>query len=127
MLESGVLYNEQNEIIYLHTPLDRSNVHIADSYEFWQIIWDNRFIIKGFAHSHPGSGLTSPSWTDITTFSSIERGLGKKLEWPIITSDKFVICTWCGPGLYDYKTKENFENPEWLNKLREISNYNKKE
>lgn len=58
---------------------------IEDSRSLWDVLWDNRENVMGVAHTHPWPGPTGPSGTDVTTFTAIESGLGKKLLWPIVT------------------------------------------
>jgi hypothetical protein len=120
--EAGVLIDIHNEPIYWHLPNGRSQCHLPDSHELWNMIWENRHIVRGFAHSHPGSGSPLPSDTDITTFKAIESGLGKRLRWWITSDDSLAILEWEGPNPYDYKVfhpqpYNTYPHP-WLEKLR---------
>ena len=102
-LENGVVVSTNGEAIYWHTPKDRQVAYLPDSKDLWQVMWDNREQLSGFAHSHPGVGCPTPSWEDITTFSSVDRALGQKLVWWIITEDQIAEYQWKGPGKYDYE------------------------
>mgnify|MGYP000890687931 CR=1 FL=1 len=125
MMEAGVLVGEEGKPLYWHSPPNRTSVSLPDSRDlWWDGFWKFRDEISGFAHSHPGSGDPYPSNEDITTFSGVELGLGRRLEWWIISRDSIALVTWVGPGQYDYQVEHNsgegFIFP-WLDKLREIS------
>lgn len=113
-----------NEVIHWHLPPGRSPYAIPDTRDLWDVIWDSRDTLLGVAHSHPGSGMPLPSSEDLTTFSAIEKALGRRLKWWITSSDVFVEVTWAGEGRFDYKTKQVIPLPgqeAWVKKLREIS------
>lgn len=123
-MEAGVLIDLAGSPLYWHLPLGRTGVSLPDSKELWEVIWENRDRISGFAHSHPGAGPPWPSTEDLTTFSAVERALGRRLEWWIVSSDYLALLTWQGPGLYDYGIQHNSGEGfvfEWLDKLREYS------
>jgi len=123
MMEAGILLDLEGKPLYFHTPHNRSISELPDSLDLWNVIWEHRDNISGFAHSHPGLGIPSPSWTDVTTFSAVEIGLGKKLDWPIISGDNMIITRFLGPGKYDYIYHVVSEKPDWFDELRKISNY----
>lgn len=104
MREAGVLLDLEAKPLYWHVPANRSAGSLPDSSDLWKVFWENRNNILGFAHSHPGKGVPSPSYEDITTFSAIELALGKRLTWWIISEDLegVVWIRWCGPGQYNY-------------------------
>ena len=79
-----------------------SGVAIPDSRNLWDVIWENRALLAGVAHTHPWEGTTGPSGTDLTTFVAIEKGLGKRLIWPIVTMTHVVYIgtTEEDPGVY---------------------------
>ena len=85
MIEVALVFGKSGETLLWHLPPGRSQVYIPDSQDLWAFLWDNRSIIGGVAHTHPWDGEASPSYTDVTTFSAIERGLGVRLVWPVIT------------------------------------------
>jgi proteasome lid subunit RPN8/RPN11 len=89
----------------------------------WDVIWENRDEVIGFAHSHPGSGIPGPSYTDITTFAAVEAALGKNLNWWITSADKLVSIHWVGPKRFDYNAIVSAAYPLWLPRLREESKY----
>jgi hypothetical protein len=114
--------------------------------------WENRERVSGFAHTHPGSGLPEPSHTDLTTFAAVEAGLGKRLNWFILTEDSFRLYRWKArpsilnladnflvarlSGVYDgplyeadpiiQSSPENpmySREPAWMIELRRLSEY----
>jgi hypothetical protein len=121
MQESGVVLDLKEQPIYWHTPADRTTGAIPDSHTLWEVLWENRENLSGFAHSHPGRGLPGPSYTDVTTFSSIERALGKKLNWWITSEDRVALVRWFGPGKHDYKALAVEDELVWVPRLRELS------
>lgn len=123
-IEAAVVINSEGQAIYWHEPKERTSVSLPDSEKLWRVIWDNRQEISGIAHSHPGSGLPGPSEEDVTTFAGIEAALGRRLLWWITSSNRLVVCWWVGPHKYSYQvdTVEHAQ-PNWLPKLRKISNY----
>ena len=124
MQEAGVLLGVNNTVIHWHTPNDRSGGALPDSRDLWDIIWENRGIVTGFAHTHPGSGVPGPSHTDITTFSAIESALGKHLNWFILSSDSQVLCLFDENNVVvvnlNIPTKDAIE---WMGELRRLSHY----
>lgn len=134
-MEQGVLINNKGRPIYWHSPRGRTIAYLPDSRTLWDIIWENRNQLWGFAHSHPGGGIPEPSFEDLTTFAAVESALGRRLFWPIISQDAVIICIWVGPGKLDYhiiididwniiELDDEIEFPEcfvWLDKLYEDS------
>jgi hypothetical protein len=129
-IEAGVLLAVNEEPIYWHLPPGRHGGALPDSGHLWKLIWDNRSRLWGFAHSHPGSGEPGPSYTDVTTFAAIEQALDKRLAWPIVTSDDWAIFRWMGGDRLDYSMGRRVDGsptPEWVHKLRELSDYKSRE
>lgn len=127
-IEAGVLIDIDRNPIHWHMPVDRSVGYLPDSRELWDVIWENRDRVRGFAHSHPGSGVPGPSMEDLTTFAATESGLGRKLVWWITSADCLVTLWWQGPGKFDYfkavVPKEiELELYPWLEQLRINSGY----
>lgn len=120
-IEAGVLVDLDGQPIYWHLPPDRSTVALPDSRELWDVIWENRERVLGFAHTHPGTGMPGPSWEDLTTFEAVERALGKRLVWWILSFDQFVELFWEGPGRYDYQPRTCIYPLTWAHQLREQS------
>lgn len=121
MIEAGVLVTEDGPVFW-HVPEGRSGGALPDSDKLWDVMWEHRkAAFLGFAHSHPHHGVPGPSWTDVTTFSAVERGLGRRLEWWIASMDRVIVLRWCGPGKHDYKSNLVEEEPAWGAKLRELS------
>jgi hypothetical protein len=101
-IETGVLLDRTYRPIYWHEPTGRNPGYLPDSRTLWDVFWENRDRVWGFAHSHPGSGRTSYSHEDVTTFAAVEAAMGKSLHWPIITADQEFFAFWGGPGRHDY-------------------------
>jgi hypothetical protein len=126
MKEVGVLVDTKGKPIYWHLPQGSTSGSLPECPDFWDVIWENRSKIFGFAHSHPGSGIPGASYEDITTFAPIESALGRRLIWWITSSDTLVHYIWEGPKEYTYRRYSNFVDPEgfnWLNELRQRSEY----
>lgn len=122
-IEAGVVIDVNHKPIYWHVPLDRSGGALPDSRDLWNVLWESRESLDGFAHSHPGGGIPGPSQIDITTFAAVEAALGKRLKWWIISSEAAVLCTWCGPGKHEYEVKRVGYGSSWIPRLRELSGY----
>jgi proteasome lid subunit RPN8/RPN11 len=122
MLETGVVVDLEGKPIYWIMPPGRTASSLPDSRELWEFIRDNHERISGIAHSHPGGGIPAPSWEDITTFSAVERGIGRRLAWWIISCEAIVRVNWHGPGIYDYEVDGvRKPHPEWVRELRRLS------
>lgn len=123
MREAGVVIDKNGNPIHWHLPGDRSVVALPDSRSLWDILWENRETVAGFAHSHPGSGIPGPSYTDVTTFSAIEAAMGRRLDWWIASSNVVVLVRWLGPSPLTYGQFGTVLNPEpkWITELRRLS------
>ena len=120
MIEAGVIVVD-GQPVYWHSPKGRTGGSLPDSRTLWEVLWIHRKAESlGFAHSHPGSGIPSPSHTDITTFAAVEVGLGRRMVWWITSSDRVIALRWCGPGKHDYES-EIIEEPVWARTLRKNS------
>jgi hypothetical protein len=105
---------------------------IPDSRSLWDVIWETRNELGGVAHTHPWDGKANPSQTDLTTFFAIERGLGKKLLWPVVTFTDvgyftsngylyFVERKLPGATFKDFQdTVPYIRTAEWKNTLEEL-------
>ena len=93
-MEVGVLVDINGDPIHWHRPPGSSGASLPDSRDLWDVIWENRADVLGFAHSHPGGGEPGPSHTDITTFRAVEKALGRRLIWWITSSTHLVVCQW---------------------------------
>lgn len=123
-IEAGVLVGKNNEPIFWHLPFNRTGGALPDSRKLWDVLWENRQDLLGFAHSHPGSGVPGPSYTDVTTFSAIELALGRRLDWWITSSDHIVVVRFSGPQPYSYHPGIQLDrDPPWLAELRHHSGY----
>jgi hypothetical protein len=132
-IEAGAVIDMEGKAFHWHLPEGRSGGSLPDSQSLWDVLWENRKRVYGFAHSHPGSGIPGPSLTDITTFAAIEAALGKRLNWWICTSDEFALFRWRGSERLDYIMVMHVSpilggtssTPAWLDELRRLSNYEK--
>jgi hypothetical protein len=121
MMEAGVLIDSSMVPIYWHQPAGRNMVALPDSRELWEVIWEHRKNLAGFAHTHPGKGVPGPSVQDITTFSAVELALGKRLDWWIFSEDEGVLVRWMGPESYRYlRYRMQYDFP-WTAELRRLS------
>jgi len=116
MREVGCVINLEGRAMYWHEPQDRSVASIPDSRSLWDILWENRVLVSGFAHTHPGLGPAVPSSTDLSTFKAIEAGLGMRLEWWIATGDQIALIRWTSSRGYVASTPP-YEQL-WLAELR---------
>ena len=85
MMETALVFDRNGKTICFHEPAGRSGGSIPDTRSLWDVLWENRANLGGVAHTHPWDGPAHPSHTDLTTFDAIERGLGQKLLWPVVT------------------------------------------
>lgn len=127
MREAGVIIDKNGKAIHWHVPGDRTVVALPDSRSLWDILWEHRENVLGFAHSHPGEGIPGPSYTDVTTFSAIEAGLGRRLAWWIASSNALVLVRWLGPSPLTYGQVGVVISPEpdWVTELRRLSEVRK--
>ena len=119
MIEVAVVFDTNGRPLHWHLPEGRSSGSIPDSSGLWNVIWENRERLGGVAHTHPWSGNTGPSITDITTYDAIEIALGKSLIWPIITMDRVFFFQ---KGMKDYHVVDvNYRwETHWLETVIEL-------
>lgn len=120
MMETALVFDMGGDVIYWHEPAERSSSHIADSRNLWDVLWENRARLGGVAHTHPWNGEAWPSESDVTTFSAIERGLGRRFLWPIVTMSEvryFVHNTHIDKYV---EVLSNFDIPEWDHTIEEL-------
>jgi hypothetical protein len=123
MTEAGVLISKEGKPLYWHVPEDRSTAYLPDSRDLWEVIWDFRDNILGFAHSHP-PGCDGPSQEDVTTFAAVEAALGRRLAWWIVTDRDLSLVEWCGPDKLDYMVSFLGRSQlPWVPMLRRHSNF----
>ena len=122
MIETALVYGSDHKILHWHLPAGRTGGSIPDSPDLWNVLWDNRRLVMGVAHSHPGTGVPSPSWTDLTTFAAIESGLGKRLYWPILSEDSYTLVEW-EESFSCYSQVQISDEPPWAYELRLKSGY----
>lgn len=134
-LESALVFDATGKTIYEHVPFGRTSGFIPDSRGFFDWLYDNVDIVHGIAHLHPWKGWPVPSQTDVTTFSAIERGLGKRLVWPIATLSSvrsFVHIARGQPNEFSLRSEQelsyiNYFTPPPFNAYRLIELSNPKE
>lgn len=135
-MEAGVVIDKNLSPIHWHLPPGRTGGSLPDSRNLWDVIWENRDIVQGFAHSHPGSGAPAPSGTDLSTFVAVEAALGRRLDWWITSSDRLLILhhtedalpPW---GKHTHRSRQGTETiylgmviapePDWAAELRRLS------
>lgn len=125
MMEAGVVI-AGGKPVFWHLPKGRTAGSLPDSRDLWDVLWEHRDALDGFAHSHPGLGVPGPSHTDVTTFLAIERALGQRLRWWITSRDRTVLVRDDGHGrpldgkytVFEIKPENE---PDWVFKLREHS------
>jgi len=124
-IEVGVVIGEGYLPIHWHLPVGSTAGSLPDSLSLWDVLWNNRSTVVGFAHSHPGGGDPHPSSEDLTTFSAIELALGRRLTWWIASEDGFAAFRWQGPEAYQYKGYliADTAEPLWVRALRDRSCY----
>lgn len=121
MMEAGAVIGSDGSVAFWHTPNDRHGGALPDSRQLWDVLWENRTTIQGFAHSHPGGGVPGPSYEDVTTFAAVEAALGRRLSWWITSSDHTSVVRWCGPDKLSYSGSQVLPEPSWTERLRELS------
>jgi hypothetical protein len=122
MIEAGVVIHKSGEPLFWHLPPGRTGGSLPDSRPLWDVIWEafQNETLLGFAHSHPGSGVPGPSYSDVTTFAAVEAALGKRIDWWITSSDHVVQIAWAGPDKLSYRATI-IEAPSWTAELRRLS------
>ena len=120
MREAAAVILNRGDVLW-HLPEHRSAHALPDSQELWATLWNYRDRLLGVAHSHPGRGRPSPSQEDLSTFSAVERGLGRRLRWWITSADVLIELKWMGPEALLYRSEITVDAPEWLEALRAFS------
>jgi hypothetical protein len=120
-VEAGVVLDTEGLPLYWHLPEGRTSGSLPDSRTLWDVLWEHRNRISGFAHSHPGRAAPGPSLEDVTTFAAIEAALGRRLDWWISSEDAVVLVRWAGPGAHAYRVSPVDREPGWAPALRAAS------
>jgi proteasome lid subunit RPN8/RPN11 len=89
-VEVATVFDYTGAALYWTSCLESGPTYIPDSRSLWEFLWDRREVVHGVAHSHP-HGMNDPSDTDVTTWRAIEKGLGRKLFWPIVTTSSVKV------------------------------------
>ena len=123
MIEAGVVIDTNGQPLFWHLPPGRTAGSLPDSRALWDVLWDafKADTLLGFAHSHPGSGVPGPSYSDVTTFAAVEAALGKRFDWWITSSDHVVLLRWSGPDKRSYRATTVTEALSWIAELRRLS------
>ena len=121
MIETGVVFDLNLSPIYWHLPAGRTGGSIPDTRILWDVFWENRETLGGFAHSHPGGGRPGPSSIDVSTFAAVEAALGKYLDWYITSSESLVVCRRTAVSGAKYVTEVVTDEPAWAVDLRKLS------
>lgn len=104
-METALVFGHEGETLAWHEPNGRHSGGLPDSAALWRFIEANIPNIGGVAHTHPWIGPARPSFTDVTTFRAIERGIGRVLVWPIFTFTDALYIQWDSEW---YATEGNF-------------------
>lgn len=95
MLEAAIVLGKSGEVLYHHTPKDRSAGYLPEE-RLWDQLLKHHAAgnLGGVAHSHPGHGPPMPSGTDLTTFRNVESvyGLGRPVDWWIMSIADSRVC-----------------------------------
>jgi proteasome lid subunit RPN8/RPN11 len=113
-----------DETVSLHRPEGSSAAAIPDTQSLWDVVSEGKERVSGIAHTHPGRGYPAPSDEDLTTFRAIEKGLGRRIKWWILTSNRSVLLEWSGHGISGYGLREAVpreREPAWMDELRRAS------
>lgn len=122
MIEAAFVFDVDGMLICWHQPPACTGGSIPDSAKLWNVLWENRNNLGGVAHSHPGRGATGPSHTDLTTFAAVERGLNRRLLWPIMTLTHVNYFTY-DHHVKDYEEiyKVDFQHKQyWMRHIMEL-------
>lgn len=121
LTEIALVVDLDDAPLHWHLPPGRTAVAIPDSRELWDVLWTHRNRIGAVAHTHPGGGVPVPSREDLSTFAACEAGLGRRLQWWIVTRDHARCFRWCGPDRHEYGTCTATGEPDWIEALRSES------
>lgn len=102
VFETALVFDKEGKTLAWHEPAGRHGAALPDSRDLWKFLEQNVAVLGGVAHTHPWDGDAWFSGTDVTTWSAIERGLGVKLIWPVVTFTQVKNYVWVGPGKLDY-------------------------
>ena len=131
--EAAVVIDWEQRVTFRWLPPGRSAVYLPDGRELWEHLLATTDTTWGVAHIHPGTGIPEPSAEDLSTFLALERGLGRRFSWPIITSNGGAIYAWrTTRGVRSYQRAAGWIDAEthpdtnrrfqpWLTELRRIA------
>ncbi len=120
-METGVLLDHEERPLFWHLPAGRSATDLPDSQRLWTEMFEQRRLLSGFAHSHPGHGIPRPSQEDLTTFSAIERALDQSLTWWITSADLLLRIRRLGPRPQEFYSEVCPGHAPWVAQLRRLS------
>jgi hypothetical protein len=121
-IEAAVVVGLDGEqVLYWHLPPNRNIVALPDSGALFRVFQENKLLMAGGAHSHPGTGWPAPSWEDITTNHCIDTYFGRRYKWWVASMDRLVLVEWGGPGKFDYRVTKVYQEPGWVQELRRLS------
>jgi len=126
-MEIIVVFDTTGKAIYWHDK-DASSGYVPDSDDLFDVMWENKDRLGGFAHTHPWDGEARPSSIDLTTYRDLDKAFGKRLVWPVISFTDAVLVFWTkfpdepGEGyvIADFDYLEEFEF-DWVDELRRRS------
>jgi len=100
-IEVALVFDKAGHTIDWHCPQGCTSGSIPDSHDHFMVMLANLDRLGGTVHVHPWHGVADPSYTDITTWSAMDRALGRRL-WAVATFTEVNFFRWIGPGKHDY-------------------------
>lgn len=94
MNETALVFDRDGKTLFWHEPEGRTAGSIPDTDILWDVLWENRSHLGGVAHTHPWDGPARASAIDLRTFNAVERALGRRLLWPIVTFNRVAYLHW---------------------------------
>jgi hypothetical protein len=91
--ETIVVFDTTGKAIYWHDK-DASSGYVPDSDDLFDMMWENKDRLGGFAHTHPWNGEAIPSGIDLSTYRDLELALGKRLVWPVVSFTEVTLVFW---------------------------------
>lgn len=124
---AALIHADEESVLCWHLPEGRTSASVPDTRDLLQLLVQHKAQMAGTAHSHPGTGIPGPSWDDITTYAVVEKYLRGRYKHWVVSMDRMVVVTWCGPGRYDYRVTfvDHDKEPSWAEELRRVSRASK--
>lgn len=104
MLETSLVFDYEGKTIGWDEPEGRNSGWLPDSDHLWDdLLWPNRKgRLCGHAHTHSSDSILGFSSRDLRSFAAIEKGLGRRLVWVVVTPTQAIAaCYNEKKGLYE--------------------------